>query len=117
MVNCSDPDPSLTETQIPWLIRNFPDNRQQGYLLARLIVEERGLTNIVVLRANNRPGRIGVRPFVDAARRLGHPILQEINFKEGDRKFDTQVAVIKQAHPDAVVIWAVSFEPLAFHSE
>ena len=105
MVNCSDPDPSLTETQIPWLIRNFPDNRQQGYLLARLMVEERGLTKIVVFRGNSRPGRMGVRPFVDAVRRLGHPVLQEINFKDGDRTFDTQVAVIKQANPEAVVFW------------
>jgi branched-chain amino acid transport system substrate-binding protein len=105
MVNCSDPDPTLTETQIPWLLRVFPDNRQEGYLLARLIVEERGLTNIVVLRANNRPGRAGVRPFVDAVRRLGHPVLQEINFKDGDRTFDLQVSVIKQANPDAVVFW------------
>jgi branched-chain amino acid transport system substrate-binding protein len=95
----------LTETQIPWLLRDFPDNRQQGYLLARLMVEERGLTKIVVFRANNRPGRVGVRPFVDAVRRLGHPVLQEINFKDGDRTFDTQVAVIKQANPEAVVFW------------
>ena len=62
MVNCSDPDPSLTETQIPWLLRIFPDNRQQGYRLALLMVKERGLTNIVVLRSNSRPGRMGVRP-------------------------------------------------------
>jgi branched-chain amino acid transport system substrate-binding protein len=105
MINCSDPDPSLTETQIPWLIRLFPDNRQQGYRLAKLIVEEKGLKKIVVLRGNSRPGRMGVRPFVDAVRRLGHPVLQEINFLEGDRKFDTQVAVIKQADPDAVLFW------------
>lgn len=105
MVNDSDPDPSLTETQIPWLLRDFPDNRQQGYLLARLMVEERGLTKIVVFRGNSRPGRMGVRPFVDAVRRLGHPVLQEINFKDGDRTFDTQVAVIKQANPEAVVFW------------
>jgi branched-chain amino acid transport system substrate-binding protein len=110
MVNVSDPDPTLTETQVPWLLRDFPDNRQEGYLLARLIVEERGLTNIVVLRANNRPGRAGVRPFVDAVRRLGHPILQEINFKDGDRTFDTQVAVIKQANPQAVVFWGNAAE-------
>jgi branched-chain amino acid transport system substrate-binding protein len=105
MVNCSDPDPSLTETQIPWLLRIFPDNRQQGYRLALLLVKERGLTNIVVLRGNSRPGRMGVRPFVDAVRRLGHPVLQEINFKDGDRTFDTQVAVIRQANPQAVVFW------------
>lgn len=110
MVNCSDPDPTLTETQIPWLIRNFPDNRQMGYRLAQLIVQERRLTNIVVFRANNRPGRIGVRPFVHAVRRMGHPIKQEINFKEGDRAFDPQVAVIKQAQPDAVVFWGNAAE-------
>jgi branched-chain amino acid transport system substrate-binding protein len=105
MVNCSDPDPTLTETQIPWLMRIFPDNRQQGYRLASLIVKERGLKKIVVLRTNSRPGRMGVRPFVDAVRRLGFPVLQEINFKDGDRTFDTQVAVIKQAAPEAVVFW------------
>jgi branched-chain amino acid transport system substrate-binding protein len=105
MVNCSDPDPTLTETQIPWLIRIFPDNRQQGYRLASLIVKEKGLKKIVVLRTNSRPGRVGVRPFVDAVRRLGSPVLQEINFKEGDRALATQVGVIKQAEPEAVVFW------------
>jgi branched-chain amino acid transport system substrate-binding protein len=105
MVNCSDPDPTLTETQIPWLLRVFPDNRQQGYRLASLIVKEKGFKKIVVLRTNNRPGRAGVRPFVDAVRRLGTPILQEINFKEGELTFATQVAVIKQAEPEAVLFW------------
>ncbi len=105
MINCSDPDPTLTETQIPWLLRVFPDNRQQGYRLAMYIVKERGLKKIVVFRSNSRPGRIGVRPFVDSVRRLGHPVLQEINFKEGDRTFDTQVAVIRQAAPEAIVFW------------
>ena len=38
-------------------------------------------------------------------RRLGYPVLQEINFKDGDRQFDTQVSVIKQADPEAVVFW------------
>jgi branched-chain amino acid transport system substrate-binding protein len=105
MVNCCDPDPSLTETQIPWLIRVFPDNRQQGYRLAELIVKEKGLKKIVVMRSNSRPGRIGVRPFVDAVRRLGHPVLQEINFRDGDNSIATQIAVLKQADPDAVVFW------------
>jgi len=110
MINCSDPDPTLTETQIPWLIRIFPDNRQQGYRLASLIVKEKGLKRIVVLRTNNRPGRVGVRPFVDAVRRLGFPVLQEINFKEGDRSFGMQIAVIKQADPEAVVFWGNAAE-------
>jgi len=36
---------------------------------------------------------------------LGHPVLQEINFREGDTDFATQIAVIKQADPEAVVFW------------
>jgi branched-chain amino acid transport system substrate-binding protein len=105
MINCSDPDPSLTETQIPWLLRVFPDNRQQGYRLALLIVKERGLKKLVVMRSNSRPGRIGVRPFVDAVRRLCHPVLQEINFRDGDHSLETQIGVVKQAEPDAVIFW------------
>ena len=105
MVNCSDPDPTLTETQVPWLLRVFPDNRQQGYRLALFIVKEKGLKKIVVMRTNSRPGRMGVRPFVDAVRRLGHPVLQEINFRDGDQALSTQIAVVKQADPDAVVFW------------
>jgi len=113
MVNCSDPDPTLTETQIPWLLRIFPDNRQQGYRLASLIVKEKHLKRIVVLRSNSRPGRVGVRPFVDAVRRLGSPVLQEINFKEGERSFGTQVSVIKQADPEAAVFWGNPAETAA----
>jgi branched-chain amino acid transport system substrate-binding protein len=48
---------------------------------------------------------MGVRPFVDAVRRLGHPVLQEINFREGDKSLGTQIAVLKQAEPDAVLFW------------
>src|SRR5699024_5062312 len=96
---------SLTETQIPWLLRVFPDNRQQGYRLAELVVKEKGCKKIVVMRSNSRPGRIGVRPFVNAIRRLGHPVLQELNFRDGDHSLATQLAVVKQADPDAVVFW------------
>jgi branched-chain amino acid transport system substrate-binding protein len=42
---------------------------------------------------------------VDAVRRLGHPVLQEINFRDGDQAMSTQIAVVKQADPDAVVFW------------
>jgi branched-chain amino acid transport system substrate-binding protein len=74
-------------------------------IIVTLTKRHSGLTKIVVFRANSRPGRVGVRPFVDAVRRLGHPVLQEINFKDGDRTFDTQLAVIKQANPEVVVFW------------
>ncbi len=48
MINTSDPDPTLTETQVPWLTRVFPDDRQQCFRLALLAVKERGCRPFVL---------------------------------------------------------------------
>jgi branched-chain amino acid transport system substrate-binding protein len=64
MINTSDPDPTLTETQIPWLTRVFPDDRQQCILLADLVVRQHGCKRIVVFRESSRPGRVGVMHFI-----------------------------------------------------
>lgn len=105
IVNTSDPDPTLTETRIPWINRLFPDDRQQGYRLADLVVRDRKCRRIAVLRVNNRYGRVGVRTFVDSVRRLGTPILEEVRFRPGERDFDTAAARFHDAEPDAVVFW------------
>ncbi len=105
MVNTSDPDPTLTETQSPWLIRVFPDDRQRGYLLAKVAVLERHYSRIVVFRTDTRAGRVGVQPFVEAVERLGSPVAEELRFAPGTRRFDPQVAALKRADPEAVVFW------------
>ena len=69
MINTSDPDPTLTETQIPWLTRVFPDDRQQCWRLAYLVVKERGCKRIAILRESSRPGRVGVMHFNNYIRR------------------------------------------------
>ena len=46
MVNTSDPDPTLTETSIPWLIRVLPDHRIEEAKLAELIVHKLGCQQI-----------------------------------------------------------------------
>jgi len=105
MINTSDPDPTLTETQIPWLTRVFPDDRQQCMRLAMMVVRERGCKRIAVLRESSRPGRVGVMHFNNYIRRLGYPPVQHLFFKPGDKTFDTQLAAIKAAEPDAVVFY------------
>jgi ABC-type branched-subunit amino acid transport system substrate-binding protein len=105
MVNTGSCDQTVTETFIPWLLRTWPDDRQHGYRLAELVVKEQGHTRIALLRTNDRNGRVGVKTFVDSVRRLGHPVLQEMRFLPGAKAFDTQVARIKAAEPDAVVLW------------
>ena len=54
MINTSDPDPTLTETNIPWLIRVFPDHRLEEARLAELIVHQFGCQRIAILREGDR---------------------------------------------------------------
>lgn len=105
MINTSDPDPTLTETQIPWLTRIFPDDRQQCFRLALLAVRERGCKRIAILRENSRPGRVGVMHFANYIRRLGLPPVQHLNFKPGDTNISVQIEAIRASNADAVLFY------------
>ena len=105
MINTSDPDPTLTETQIPWLTRIFPDERQQGFRLAELIVRQHQCQRIAVFRESSRPGRVGVMHFINFVRRLGYPPVQHLFFNPGDQDITTQLDAIKAANPDAILFY------------
>ncbi|MGB7846474.1 MAG: ABC transporter substrate-binding protein [Candidatus Acidiferrum sp.] len=98
-------DPTVTETRIPWLIHNFPDDRQQGYALAEAVFKECKLKRIGVIRTQSRYARVGVQKFIDEAKRLGHVPVLEVKFERGDQDFATQLRMLQNAHVDGVVIW------------
>ncbi len=98
-------DPTVTETRIPWVIHDFPDDRQQGYALAAVVIKERKLKRIGIIRAQTRYARMGVQKFFDEAKRLGHQPVLEVKFERGDQDFSTQLRMLQNAHVDAVVIW------------
>jgi len=98
-------DPTVTETRIPWLIHNFPDDRQQGYALAEVVFKEEKLKRIGVLRAQTRYARIGVAKFFDEAKRLGHVPVLEVKFERGDQDFSAPLKMLQNARVDAVVLW------------
>ncbi|MDX2443471.1 MAG: ABC transporter substrate-binding protein [Bacteroidales bacterium] len=110
MVNSGDPDPTLTETRIPWMIRIIGDDRQSSYALVNHIYREKGHSRVAVLRADNRYGRVGVMEFRDAAQRIGFPLVLEIRFADGDKTFTTQLERIKNSSPDAVLLWGNATE-------
>lgn len=105
MVNTGDPDPTLTETRIPWIIRNIGDDRQSSYALANEIYLKRGIKQVAVMRTNQRYGRVGIMEFSDASTRLGHPLLFELQFAEGDTSFTKQLNRIANTPAEAIVIW------------
>jgi len=98
-------DPTVTETRIPWVMHNFPDDRQQGYAIAHVVFAERKLKRIGILRTQTRYARVGVEKFSDEARRMGHVPILEVKFERGDRDFSTQLRMLQNAKVDGVVIW------------
>jgi ABC-type branched-subunit amino acid transport system substrate-binding protein len=110
VVNCGDPDPTFTETNIPWVIRVIADDRQSCYALVDYIHKQKGYDRVAVLRANNRYGRVGVMEFRDAATRIGHPIVLEVRFEDGETDFSEQLDRIRNSNPDVVILWGNALE-------
>jgi len=105
MVCTGDPDPTFTETNIPWVVRVISDDRQSGYALVNYVHQKMGHSRLAVIRANNRYGRVGVMEFSGAATRLGHPFIIEERFLDGETDFTMQLERIKKTRPDAILIW------------
>ncbi|MBN2174860.1 MAG: ABC transporter substrate-binding protein [Bacteroidales bacterium] len=106
MVCTGDPDPTFTETNIPWTIRVISDDRQSSYALANYIYRTMKHDRIAVIRTGARYGRVGVMEFLGVANRLGHPISMEERFAEmGETDFTMQLKNIKNEKPDAILIW------------
>src|SRR3954463_15031071 len=105
LVNSASSDPTIPETIIPWYHTVLQDDRVQGYTLARHIYTDLGLKRGAILRVNNRYGRFGVLKFKDASRRLGHPVVIEQKFMQGENDFRHQLSVIQDSRVDAIVLW------------
>jgi len=105
MVCTGDPDPTFTETNIPWTIRVISDDRASSYALLNYIHEKMGHSRVAVIRPNNRYGRVGIKEYTDATVRVGHPVVIEERFLDGDTDFTTQLERIKKTSPDAILMW------------
>jgi branched-chain amino acid transport system substrate-binding protein len=105
MVCTGDPDPTFTETNIPWQMRVITDDRQSCYQLVNQIYKRDGHSRVAIIRANNRYGRVGTKHFVESATRVGHPPIIEERFLDGDKDFKTQLERIMVTSPDAILVW------------
>jgi ABC-type branched-subunit amino acid transport system substrate-binding protein len=113
VVSSANTDPTVPETTIPWYLGTMQDDRQQYLTLARHIYTELGLKRVAVLRASSRYGRFGLPKFLDASRRLGHPVVMEQIFQPGDTDYAKQLRVIRNSRPDAVFLIGDELEAAA----
>jgi branched-chain amino acid transport system substrate-binding protein len=105
MVCTGDPDPTFTETNIPWVVRVIPDDRQSSYELVERIFKKDGHSRVAVIRPNNRYGRVGVLHFTKSATRIGFPLIIEERFNDGETDFSAQIERVKKTNPDAILLW------------
>jgi branched-chain amino acid transport system substrate-binding protein len=100
-----NPDPTFTETNIPWVIRTIPDDRQSSYVLVERIYKKDKHSRVAVMRTGSRYGRVGVLHFNRSATRIGYPIIIEERFKDEETDFKDRLERIKGTSPDAILIW------------
>lgn len=105
MMNSGDLDPTLMETNIPWIIRCVGDDRQQCYMLVDYIYRKLKLERVGIIRASNRYGRFGVREINDGSRRMGRPVAIEMAYKVGTEDFSLQLERIRASNVQAVIHW------------
>jgi len=110
VMNSADTDPTFPETRIPWLFRVISDDRMACYTLAKYLYEVRELETAAVLRYNGRYGRVGTKEFREASRRLGHPLLIELKFVNGETDFRKRLEWIRRLDPQAVFLWGNAVE-------
>ncbi len=110
MVNSADTDPTFPETRIPWIFRMISDDRMESYALAKYAYEVKGYERVAVIRYNGRYGRVGVKEFKEASRRLGRPVLIELKFNNGETDFTKRLEWIRRLEPDAVFVWGNAVE-------
>jgi len=106
IINTAATDPTIPETLVPWILTAIQDDRVQGYTLARRIYTELGLQRVAILRVNDRYGRFGVMKFRNASQRLGHPVVIEQKYSQGDSDFHRELRVIQDSRADAILLWA-----------
>jgi ABC-type branched-subunit amino acid transport system substrate-binding protein len=98
-------DPTVTETRIPWVMHNFPDDRQQSYALADYVFKQLKLKRVGVLRTQTRYARLGVAKFNDEARRMARQPVLEVKFERGDKDFSRQLQMMRNARIEGLLVW------------
>jgi branched-chain amino acid transport system substrate-binding protein len=105
MVCTGDPDPTYTETNIPWTLRVISDDRQSAYALVNQVYIKDGHSRVAVIRTGARYGRVAFKIFSENATRVGHPVIIEERFTDGETDFKAQLERIMRTNPDAILIW------------
>jgi branched-chain amino acid transport system substrate-binding protein len=94
----------------PYVFRLVPSDAAQAEALVRHLVDERGLSKIAVIYADDFLGRAGAGLVRDRLRFAGrHPVF-ESSFNMGQVDFTTLLGQAQRSHADALIVWGLARE-------
>jgi branched-chain amino acid transport system substrate-binding protein len=105
IVNSGTGDSDMTDTGLPWILHNFPDDRAQARVLAQYAVNDLGRKRIGVLGMRTNDAITAVHEFSSEAKGLEATEVLMVDFEKGEKRFSDQLRQLAQARVDVVVLW------------
>ncbi|HVF11506.1 MAG TPA: ABC transporter substrate-binding protein [Actinomycetota bacterium] len=100
----------VSDLQNPYVFRLVPYDRIQAEALVKHLVDEKRLKRVAVLFEDDFLGRPGVGLVRDQLKFRGLKPVKEISFNRGDTDMTAQVAALRSAKPDALIVWSLARE-------
>jgi branched-chain amino acid transport system substrate-binding protein len=107
MITTTSTDPSITRTGTYWAFRCLADDLLQGQALAERLLGVDGHRRIALFRQDNRYGKMGGAELARIAQERGHPVVVDLLYAKDEQRFEEHIEAIRQAAPDAIVIWGL----------
>ena len=97
--------PRITSAHNRWTFRVIQTDATITEQLARLVIGNPGMKRIAVINDSNEYGIANRRVFVAALARAGIKPVEVQSYQTADRDFSAQLAHIRAASPDAIVLF------------
>jgi len=100
----------VADLQNPYVFRLVPYDRIQAQAIVRHLVEEKRRRRIAVLYEDDFLGKPGAGLIRDQLKFRGLRPVKELSFNRGDTDMTAQVAALKKAKPDGLIVWSLARE-------
>lgn len=100
----------VADLQNPYVFRLLPYDRIQAEALVTHLVEVKRLRRIAVLYSDDFLGKPGVGLVRDLLKLRGRKPVKELSFNRGDVDMTAQVAAVRAARADGLIVWALARE-------
>ncbi len=101
-------DPTLSEANLPWFFRVTPSDRQQGQKLIGEIFDDRQISRIAIIHADDYDERMAANMFSRLLRDGGHPEAKTFSYDHRSPNFEEITENLKSSDKQGVLYFGKS---------